>query len=376
MGTPARLPPLREVVEGRTRLLVPHGNRDPGPGSRGLGVFFHPARAFGRDLSVLYLAAVARPGLRALDGLTGGGALAARWRGEVPGDHRLTASDRDVRAFALARQNLPADVRVLRRPLSGLLAEEPFDLIDLDPFGSPVPFLDAACRALAGGGHLLVTATDTMALAGVQADLCRRRYGAWPMVGELQHELGVRILVGAVARAAARHGMEVRPAFVYAHRHWYGAACGLLPGAPARLGFAQRCRACWARAIVAGPDRPLRCARCRAPGGAAGPLWAGPLWAGPLWDRPLVERMLADRRPLAAGTEVRAALAGWLEEAAGPPLLYDVHAAARRLGISAPRLGALLGRLRGEGFVAVRTHLAKVGIRTDADPERFLRCMQ
>lgn len=373
MATPPDLPPLRELVEGRTRLLVPHGNREPGPGSRGAGVFFHPGRAFGRDVSVLYLAAVARPGLRALDGLTGSGALAARWRTEVRGGHRLTANDRDVRAVAVARRNLPSDVRVTQRPLAELLGEEAFDLVDLDPFGSPVPFLDAACRALAGGGHLLVTATDTMALAGVQAALCRRRYAAWPMPGELQHEIGLRILVGAVASAAARRGLTARPGFVYARGHWYGAGCAIAPGAPAgdQLGFARRCAACWTREVLAGPDRPLRCGRCGAVAGAAGPLWAGPLW-----DRGLVERMLADPRPLAAAAEVGRALRGWLEEAAGPPLFYDVHAAAARLGASAPRLDRLLERLRSSGFQAARTHFARSGVRTDAPAEEFLRCMR
>jgi tRNA G26 N,N-dimethylase Trm1 len=103
---------------------------------------------------------------------------------------------------------------------------------------------------------------------------------------------------------------------------------------------------------------------------------AGPLWTGPLWERALVERMLSDPRPLAVAAEVRRALRGWLEEAAGPPLFYDVHAAAARLGASAPRLERTVQRLRAEGFRAVRTHLSRVGIRTDAGAEEFFRCMR
>ena len=41
-----------------------------------------------------------------------------------------------------------------------------FDCIDLDPYGSAVPFLDAAIGAVADGGLLCVTCTDMAVLAG------------------------------------------------------------------------------------------------------------------------------------------------------------------------------------------------------------------
>ena len=38
--------------------------------------------------------------------------------------------------------------------------ERPYDVIDLDPYGSAAPFLDAAVQAIADGGLLSVTCTD------------------------------------------------------------------------------------------------------------------------------------------------------------------------------------------------------------------------
>lgn len=35
-----------------------------------------------------------------------------------------------------------------------------FDCVDLDPYGSPSPFVDAAVQCVADGGLLMVTATD------------------------------------------------------------------------------------------------------------------------------------------------------------------------------------------------------------------------
>jgi tRNA (guanine26-N2/guanine27-N2)-dimethyltransferase len=41
-----------------------------------------------------------------------------------------------------------------------------FDCIDLDPYGSAVPFLDAAIGAVNDGGLLCITCTDLGVLAG------------------------------------------------------------------------------------------------------------------------------------------------------------------------------------------------------------------
>ena len=41
-----------------------------------------------------------------------------------------------------------------------------FDIVDLDPYGSMVPFLYSALKALRKGGLLCVTCTDTRVLCG------------------------------------------------------------------------------------------------------------------------------------------------------------------------------------------------------------------
>jgi tRNA (guanine26-N2/guanine27-N2)-dimethyltransferase len=296
----------------------------------------------------------------------------------VPGDFRLTASDRSPQATAVARRNLAADwragVRLVQRPLGALLAEERFDFIDLDAPGSPVPFLDAACQALRGGpggAHLLVTATDAMVLAGAQPAACRRRYGARPLQGELGHEVAVRILLGAIVRAAARYGLAAAPALAYRRGHWYGVYVRLQrdgAGADAALdalGYAVACPRCWDRRAVPGDLPPAACAVCARPTRPAGPLWTGRLW-----DPALLRRLLADvdaGRPLATGARVRAALVGWLAEAEAPPLFYDLHAAAGHTGAAAvPALEAVRRDLGALGHRSARTHFAPAGVKTDA----------
>ena len=44
--------------------------------------------------------------------------------------------------------------------------DDRFDIVDLDPYGSPHLFLDAAVQSVKDGGLLLVTCTDMAVLCG------------------------------------------------------------------------------------------------------------------------------------------------------------------------------------------------------------------
>lgn len=374
---------LQLTREGPSEFLAPSGGPKLGAGKTKDGIFFNPAMAFGRDLSVLYLATVAKSVTKILDGLTGIGVRALRWRSEVPGNYEIVANDRSPQAIEIAKHNVSRfgeSIRLLQRPLAAILAEEQFNLIDLDSPGTPIPFLDLACQSLhtrKTPGHFLVTATDTMVLAGTQPKACRRRYDAWPMQGEIGHEVAVRILLGAIVRANARYSKTTIPVLSFAHDHWYGVYVRVDSGeeradsALENLGYALLCPSCWERCIIKGEVQPTRCVYC---GETLHP--AGPLWAGGLWDPVVLEQMSAEQRPLALEKGVKTALARWLQESDAPPLFYDVHAAAIRMGCSPPNFEDLQQALWSRGFSGVRTHFAKVGLKTNADARLVLELIQ
>ena len=87
-----------------------------------------------------------------------------------------------------------------------------YDVIDLDPYGSAAPFVDAAMQSIANGGLLAVTCTDMAALGGSHPETCYGRYGAMPIqrAGYLQ-ELALRILLYHLSVVAGRYGRTIRP---------------------------------------------------------------------------------------------------------------------------------------------------------------------
>lgn len=87
-----------------------------------------------------------------------------------------------------------------------------YDVIDLDPYGSAAPFVDAAVQSVVNGGMLAVTCTDMAALGGSHPETCYGRYAGFPIqrAGYLQ-ELALRILLYELSVAAARYGRTIRP---------------------------------------------------------------------------------------------------------------------------------------------------------------------
>lgn len=368
------------LVEGATRLFPPANNlgkpqRAPGAKAKGLP-FYNPGMALNRDLSVLLVEAHARAVGReidVLDALAGTGARAVRLAHELRAAAIVHANDGDPAAVAAIHRAAKANgvpaarLAVTEGDAYVRMASRRFDVVDLDPFGSPMPFVDAAMRSVRHGGLVCATATDTGALAGAFPKACRRRYAAHHGLNRApwRSEVGLRILGGALAAAAGRFDRAATPVLSVSHGHWMRVVARVedsKTGGDAALksfGFAWLDPDGWGRV---GPHVPAEV--------ASGKAWAGPLWTGPLHDAALVAGMqavAAEGRPLARRKELEALLPVLAGEAKPrvPPFWVVPDLFQGRFG-QTPRRDALVERLRKAGHVAERAHLDAQGVRTDA----------
>ncbi|XP_049495908.1 tRNA (guanine(26)-N(2))-dimethyltransferase isoform X3 [Panthera uncia] len=148
---------------------------------------------------------ICEEGLRVLEGLAASGLRSIRFAREVPGLQSVVANDASARAVDLMCRNVQlnavahlvhprqADARMLM--YQHQRASERFDVIDLDPYGSPAPFLDAAVQAVSEGGLLCVTCTDMAVLAGNSGETCYSKYGAMALKSRACHEMALRIVL-------------------------------------------------------------------------------------------------------------------------------------------------------------------------------------
>ncbi|MCI4350100.1 MAG: hypothetical protein L3K15_01100 [Thermoplasmata archaeon] len=319
-------------------------------------MFYNPAMELDRDVAV----AVARASLptgrarRGWDMLSATGIRGLRVLHEGGGFHPMVLSERDGQAIDVLRENAARyreeGAAVVRLDAQRPVSRGGFDYVDLDPFGSPVPFIESALAAVADDGLLAVTATDLPVLAGANRAACERRYGARPLRGRLGPEGGLRILLAYLAGATRRTGRRLVPRLAYV------------------LGHHLRCYVTVTRHDAATPDPVgwIGDSTWEGPRLPPGPA-VGPLWVGPLFDPDWVAR-LAPPSTAARPRELTHLLERWKAEATVPSVLfYEPNEIAGNLGLrSPPALAPLLQALEAAGYAAVRSHVRPSAFRTSA----------
>ncbi|RKF54431.1 tRNA -dimethyltransferase [Erysiphe neolycopersici] len=182
-----------------------------------------------------------------------------------------------------------------------------YSVIDLDPYGTASPFLDAAVQALQDGGLLCVTCTDAAVWASNGwPEKCFALYGGLPLKGPLSHEAGLRLILHAIATSAARYGLAITPLlslsidfyariFVRVHRSAqhvkflagktmivYNCDVGCGAWSTQMLGrnrFAttKKGNEMWKHGLEQGPSANQNCTECGFKTHIGGPMYAGPL---------------------------------------------------------------------------------------------------
>jgi len=358
----------REVREGRAELVVPDVPTLKGPGRRSSLPFYNPTMRVNRDLTVLLWSAALPTGARVLDGLAGTGVLGIRGAIEAGRELGVTWNDKNPNAHDLivenaARNSVPGEV--LQEDLRVVLAKRRWDCVDVDPFGTPVPFVDAAIQQAWKGAVVGITATDTAPLAGTYPDVCLRRYGARSLATPCTAETALRIFLGYLARIAASHERGVHPLLTFAAQHFVKAIVAV----DARTTSAEASLSHLGFVRFEGARFTLSASPPNAP-------HAGPLWLGPLSDSAVMASM-AERE----GTSFEAAhlLQALREEAGLPPFFHENHALAQTLSLDPVPVAAWIEALRSAGFRAARPHVTANAVKTDApreDVERIYRQLQ
>ncbi|KAF8197457.1 N2,N2-dimethylguanosine tRNA methyltransferase [Pholiota molesta] len=86
------------------------------------------------------------------------------------------------------------------------------DVVDLDPYGTAAPFIDAAVQCVSDGGLLCVTCTDLSVLATTNyPEKCFSNYGGIPAKAEYCHESALRLVLHTLSTSASRYGRFIEP---------------------------------------------------------------------------------------------------------------------------------------------------------------------
>ena len=372
---------IKSITEGLTKIEFPEFEKV----SSQAPVFYNPHMELNRDLSILAIQVFQKQENREInicDLFGGSGIRGVRYKNEIEGVGEVSINDISETANHYERHNIELnnlkDIEVYQHDASMFLRMKrgEFDVIDIDPFGTPSPFLDSAGYCARRNSLLCVTATDTSALCGTYEEPCIRKYNAKPYKSEYCHENGIRILAGFVALTLSKYAKYIEVKMSHSTEHYMRLYLEIKKGSKKtdeslkNIGYISHCKNCLHRQTSNGLASPIDdvCPVC-----GEKLVHAGPLWLGSIQDKEFIQKMIDESANKKINTEKEALklLNKCLIESDAPATFFDVHSICKSLKISAPKFDLILDELENQGFEAIKTHFNPIGIKTDADIENI-----
>lgn len=389
----------KEYTEGRTTFLsadVDHYSGDKKQPTASLPVFYNPRMQLNRDLSVLFLTAYMEkhPVEMMCEPLTGSGVRTLRYLNECPGDFYAKMGDANPLAVETAQRNVETlgfgdRAEVIHGDAKVLLLTESrgkrFDFVDVDPFGTPAPYLSAAVQSISPkGGLLAVTATDMPVLCGVYPKIALRRYGGFSARAPFTHEIAIRLLNGFIYSVAGSNDCSMEPLAVLSTDHyvrtWVRVETNRTESnrQASMLGIIRYCTGCMhSDAVQLSPkvqteDFDHKIEGCTGLIRVAGPLWIGDLFKDQFLNN---ARKILDNSDLETyHRKVPDVLEKLVEESAltNQPFI-DIHALCDLHNLAPPKNQIIIEKLKEQGYQVARTHFKPTAIRTTASVEEVAR---
>ncbi|KAL6462103.1 hypothetical protein MHYP_G00302480 [Metynnis hypsauchen] len=337
-------------------------------------------------------------GLRVLEALAASGLRSVRFSLEVPGLKSVTANDCSAKAAALiarnaAHNNVTHLLEASQRDASMLMYEargkkQCYDVIDLDPYGSPAPFLDAAVQAVGEGGLLCITCTDMAVMAGNSGETCYSKYGSVSIKSKYCHEMALRIILHSLDQRANVYQRYIEPLLSVSVDFYIRVFVRVRTGqakvknSASKQAVVYNCVGCGAfhlqrmgkrisqgkhvkYSAATGPPVGLSCEHC----GQRHQL-GGPLWAEPIHNMEFVQKVLAavSGNPSRFGTSKRieGVLSMVTEELQDVPLYYVLDQLSSTVHCNTPSMLQFRSALLHAGYKVSLSHACKNAVKTDA----------
>ena len=370
---------LKEIKEGLTIIKFPEFDKV----SSSAPVFYNPKMEFNRDISILAIQAFQKElsqEINICDLFGGSGIRGIRYKMEIDSVQDVAINDISSLAGKFQKINIEEnnleDIDIFEEEANIMLRNHrgEFDIVDIDPFGTPSFFIDSAAYSIKKDSLLCVTATDTSALCGTYKQPCIRKYNSKPYKSEYCHETGIRILAGFVALTLAKYKKYMGIKLSHSSEHYMRLYINVKKGSKEsdeslkNIGYISHCKNCLYREINKGLAISLS-KECKCCGEKL--IHAGPLWLGDIQNKEFIESMIAisDDKKLNTKDKVLKLLNTCLLESKAPATFYDIHAVCKTLKISAPKFDLISEELEKKGYLAIKTHYSPLGIKTDAPIE-------
>jgi tRNA (guanine26-N2/guanine27-N2)-dimethyltransferase len=387
-----------QIIEGQTKLLVPKNSLDVKVPPH-YPAFFNPLASLNRDLSI-YLYNIFLDDyynkkntlITFADSFGGIGSRGLRVAVEVPKVSQIYINDINELAIAAAKEsailnNVREKCFFSINEVCNFLISRPternkrFTIIDLDPFGSPSPFIDCVLRSIEDEGMISITATDTAVLSGIYQTVCMRKYFGLSINNTYSNEVAIRLLISSIALIAARLGISLSPIFVNSNRHYFRVFLKIsLSNSEANkvfdnLGYIRHCFKCGDRNLIYIYSQEL-CPRCSIKFNIAGKLWIGNLFNKNIISNLLKKYFLEDLKKDKKNKQIKQIFNISLQELDNIPYYFSVDEIGSMLKSSPKKLNEIIDKIVSSGYLASKTIFRSTGLKTNASMADILSILK
>ncbi|HEY6534987.1 MAG TPA: tRNA (guanine(10)-N(2))-dimethyltransferase [Candidatus Nitrosocosmicus sp.] len=292
--------------EHTTRFMVPSNTIKEKEPSK-FPVFFNPAAKFNRDVSIqIYKTFIeSKKNLENsfVDTMTGSGIRGLRVANEISSINKIIFNDINPFSIQIAKinsilNNVYSKCNFFNKETCNFLSaeftyEKRATIIDIDPFGTPAPFLDCVLRSVENGGLISVTATDTAVLCGVYPKVCYRKYYGNSLRTKYSLEIGARLLLTLISFIASRMDLSVHPIFLHGYRNYIRVYCKIVKSnflankLQEKIGFVIHCFNCGNRYLINKVNQiSANCDYCNNK-----VTMGGPIWISKIFDKDLISEI-------------------------------------------------------------------------------------
>ncbi|KAF9013853.1 tRNA methyltransferase [Cyathus striatus] len=355
-----------------------------------------------------------------LEALSATGLRAIRYAKEIPLVKHVIANDLSTAAVETMKRNveinnlgessitdelnrpqnfIPAKVWVNQGDACTLMythreEKKRVDVVDLDPYGTAAPFIDAAVQSVNDGGLLCVTCTDLAVLATTNnPEKCFSNYGGIPLKAEYCHEAALRLVLHAISTSASRYGryiepilslsidfyvrvfvkvnsapIEVKKALAKTSTYYVCTSCQSSFQQPLGKMIERVHEASGSTNLIfktqAGPSVPQVCTECESPLHLAGPMWSGPLHKSEFVGK-VLEHLDGHLEQYGTGARMKGMLTVAKEEL-DVPFYFTPAKVAGIFHCQTPSLDDVASALLNAGHKISRSHACPGSLKTTA----------
>lgn len=365
---------------------------------KSMSVFYNSRMTINRDLTICMINAYAKnrtTKLHYCDSMAASGIRALRLLKQCDAVEKVYINDMNPIAVETIKENLKLHsidsnrYHIYSQDAKLLLSQFHedndcyFDVIDIDPFGSPSQYIPAAMQSISVlevGGLLCVTATDMPVLFGIKKEACIRKYLTESIRTEFIKEMGTRILIYYTAKIAHLYELYIKPVLSISANHfvrvYFHVRKGILGGNDNihQFGNYFYCKSCFHRSVNKLDYKKHEMSSNICPNCGETMITSGLLWLGNLHDPDYMEDLEQQlTTPLVKSFPSINQMKKFVELAKNednfPPYFYSIPKLADSLNLTYPGFKKIINRLEEMGFTASRTHFDPQGLKTTASIE-------